>query len=184
MIWNQHLLYQIIDVWYHIRKLYLINNEKNDKIKLNHFFLQTAPHSIRLANWLESARSWRLIRFSFVTGVGINFRPRYSRVICLSVSCSFDSFLIYCLRDSMALKKRFLSLILLRSFLLRFLAALLSLRFAFPFPLLLRSLIRDKSKIHFVYSHALVISFVLLNTSTSLILVFNLHCHLCWQFSC
>ena len=44
MIWNQHLLYQIIDVWYHIRKLYLINNEKNDKIKLNHFFLQTAPH--------------------------------------------------------------------------------------------------------------------------------------------
>ena len=103
--------------------------------------------------------------FSFVTGVGINFRPRDSRVICLSVSCSFDRFLIYCLRDSMALKERFLSLIFLRSFLLRFLAALLSLRFAFPFPLLLRSLIRDKSK----YSHTLVISFVLLNTSTSLL---------------
>ena len=45
MIWNQHLLYQIIDVWYHIRKRYLINNEKKDKIKLNHFFLQTAPHN-------------------------------------------------------------------------------------------------------------------------------------------
>ena len=43
MIWNQHLLYQIIDVWYHIRKLYLINNEKNDKIKLNHFFYKRRP---------------------------------------------------------------------------------------------------------------------------------------------
>ena len=65
------------------------------------------------------------------------------------------------LRDSMALQKRFLSLIFLRSFLSRFwplcyLCGLLSL-----FPLLLRSLIRDKSKIHFVYSHTLVISFVL-----------------------
>ena len=69
------------------------------------------------------------MRFSFVTGVGINVRPRDSRVICLSVSCSFDRFLIYCLRDSMASKKRFLSLIFLRSFLLQFFAALLSLRF-------------------------------------------------------
>ena len=43
MIWNQHLLYQIIDVWYHIRKLYLINNEKNDKIKLYHFFYKRRP---------------------------------------------------------------------------------------------------------------------------------------------
>ena len=43
MIWNQHLLYQIIGVWYHIRKLYLINNEKNDKIKLNHFFYKRRP---------------------------------------------------------------------------------------------------------------------------------------------
>ena len=43
MIWNQHLLYQIIDVWYHIRKLYLINNQKNDKIKLNHFFYKRRP---------------------------------------------------------------------------------------------------------------------------------------------
>ena len=43
MIWNQHLLYQIIDVWYHIRKLYLINNEKNEKIKLNHFFYKRRP---------------------------------------------------------------------------------------------------------------------------------------------
>ena len=46
MIWNQHLLYQIIDVWYHIRKLYLINNEKNDKIKLNHFFYKRRPISV------------------------------------------------------------------------------------------------------------------------------------------
>ena len=62
---------------------------------------------IRLANWL--------IGFSFVTGAGINFRPRDSKVICSSVSCSFDRFLIYCLRDSMALQKCFLSLIFLRS---------------------------------------------------------------------
>ena len=45
MIWNKNLLYQINDVWYHITKLYLVNNEKTYKIKLNHFFLQTAPHS-------------------------------------------------------------------------------------------------------------------------------------------
>ena len=38
MIWNKNLLYQINDVWYHITKLYLVNNEKNYKIKLNHFF--------------------------------------------------------------------------------------------------------------------------------------------------
>ena len=43
MIWNKNLLHQINDVWYHITKLYLVNNEKNYKIKLNHFFLQTAP---------------------------------------------------------------------------------------------------------------------------------------------
>ena len=48
MIWNQHLLYQIIDVWYHIRKLYLINNEKNDKIKLYHFFYKRRPIRNRL----------------------------------------------------------------------------------------------------------------------------------------
>ena len=56
-----------------------------------------------------------------------SLRLRGSRLISLSVSCSFDRFLISCLRDSMALKKRFLSLIFLRSFLLRFLASLLSL---------------------------------------------------------
>ena len=88
----------------------------------------------------------------------MNFRPRDSRVI--SVSSSFDRFLTYCLRDSMALKKRFLSLIFLRSFLLWFLAALLSLWFAFPFPLLLRSLIRNKSKIHFVL-HTIGLQFTL-----------------------
>ena len=61
MIWNQHLLYQIIDVWYHIRKLYLINNEKNDKIKLNHFFLQTAPHRCQelfLSSFLHFSSLW------------------------------------------------------------------------------------------------------------------------------
>ena len=109
---------------------------------------------IRLANWLKSARSWHLIRFSSVSGVGIKFRPRDNRVICLSISCLFDRFLIYCLCDSMASKKRFLSLIFLRSFLLRFLAALLSLRFAFPFPLTSKE--SDKRQ-----EYTLVISFVL-----------------------
>ena len=55
MIWNQHLLYQIIDVWYHIRKLYLINNEKNDKIKLNHFFYKRRPIIVGI---LQAMFSW------------------------------------------------------------------------------------------------------------------------------
>ena len=38
MIWNKNLLYPINDVWYHIKKLYVA-------IKLNHFFLQMAPHN-------------------------------------------------------------------------------------------------------------------------------------------
>ena len=57
MIWNQHLLYQIIDVWYHIRKLYLINNEKNDKIKLNHFFYKRRPIAFPLESvWIKPPR--------------------------------------------------------------------------------------------------------------------------------
>ena len=114
---------------------------------------------ILLANWLISVRSWRLMRFSFVTAVGINFRPCDSRVICSSVSCSFNRFFIYCLHVSMVLQKRFLSFsapFLCCFWPLCYLCGLLSL-----FPLLLRSLIRDKSKIHFVYSHTLVVSFVL-----------------------
>ena len=43
MIWNKNLLYQINDVWYHITELYLVNNEKTYKIKLNHFFTNGAP---------------------------------------------------------------------------------------------------------------------------------------------
>ena len=59
MIWNQHLLYQIIDVWYHIRKLYLINNEKNDKIKLNHFFYKRRP--INLLFCQDCYRKWHFV---------------------------------------------------------------------------------------------------------------------------
>ena len=58
MIWNQDLLYQIIDVWYHIRKLYLINNEKNDKIKLNHFFYKRRPISNTFVLKDKSEYSW------------------------------------------------------------------------------------------------------------------------------
>ena len=43
MTWNKNLLYQINDVWYHITKLYLVNNEKTYKIKLNHFFYKRRP---------------------------------------------------------------------------------------------------------------------------------------------
>ena len=42
--------------------------------------------------------SWRLIVFSLVTGAGMNFKPRDSKVICSSV---FHRVLICCLRDSM-----------------------------------------------------------------------------------
>ena len=45
MIWNKNLLYQIKHVWYHVAKLYLVNNEKNYKIKLNHFFYKRRPIS-------------------------------------------------------------------------------------------------------------------------------------------
>ena len=38
--------------------------------------------------------------FSVVMGVGINFKPRESRVICSSVSCSFERFLMCFLCDS------------------------------------------------------------------------------------
>ena len=59
MIWNQDSLYQIINAWfeikiyyiksmtwYRITKLYLVNNEKNYKIKLNHFFYKRRPISV------------------------------------------------------------------------------------------------------------------------------------------
>ena len=48
MIWNKNLLYQINDVWYHITKLYLVNNEKTYKIKLNHFFYKRRPIKQRI----------------------------------------------------------------------------------------------------------------------------------------
>ena len=60
MIWNKNLLYQINDVWYHITKLYLVNNEKNYKIKLNHFFYKRRPIATR-ANLKVNKRilTWR-----------------------------------------------------------------------------------------------------------------------------
>ena len=41
----------------------------------------------------------------------MNFKPRDSKVICSSVSCEFDRFLICWLRDLMFFRKRFFSLI-------------------------------------------------------------------------
>ena len=38
--------------------------------------------------------------FSVVNGTGMNFKPLDSKVICLSVSCVFDRFLICSLHDS------------------------------------------------------------------------------------
>ena len=49
---------------------------------------------IRLANWLKSCKSWRLIRLSFVTGVGINLSPFDTRLIWSFVSSLLERFLI------------------------------------------------------------------------------------------
>ena len=62
----------------------------------------------------------------------MNFKPRDSKVICSSVNCEFDRFLICWLRDLMLFRKRFFSLIFLLSVLLRLLTALLSVLFLFP----------------------------------------------------
>ena len=40
----------------------------------------------------ESLSSWHLIMSSLVTGVGMNFKPRDSKLICSSLSCAFDWF--------------------------------------------------------------------------------------------
>ena len=40
----------------------------------------------------------------------MNFKPRDSKVICSSVSCEFDRFLIRWLRDLMLFRNRFFSL--------------------------------------------------------------------------
>ena len=52
---------------------------------------------IRLAKRLKSFKRLRLIRPSFVAGVGMNFHPLDNRLICSSVSCLSDRFLICCL---------------------------------------------------------------------------------------
>ena len=51
--------------------------------------------------------SWRLVMFSLVTGVGMNFKPRDSEEICSSVNCEFDRFLICWLRDLTLFRKRY-----------------------------------------------------------------------------
>ena len=55
---------------------------------------------IRLAKRLKSFKRLRLIKPSFVAGVGMNFNPLDNRLICSSVSCLSERFLICCLRDS------------------------------------------------------------------------------------
>ena len=70
--------------------------------------------------------------FSLLTGVGMNFKPRDSKVICSSVSCEFDRFLVCWLRDLMLFRKRFFSLIFLRSNLLRLLTAFVISSVSFP----------------------------------------------------
>ena len=56
--------------------------------------------SFSVANWLKSESSCRLIWFSFMTGVGMNFKPRESKLICYAVNCVFERFLTCCLRNS------------------------------------------------------------------------------------
>ena len=50
----------------------------------------------------KSFKSWRLMRFSLVTGVGVNLSRLESKLICSFVSCSFERFLICCLLGSTA----------------------------------------------------------------------------------
>ena len=71
-----------------------------------------------------------------VTGVGIHFKPRESRVICSSVSCSFDRFLMSFLCDSIMLLQRIFPLFLLRSFLFRLKTVFCFLNLSFAFPLI------------------------------------------------
>ena len=83
----------------------------------------------------------------------MNFKPRdIVKVICSSVSCEFDRFLICWLRDLMLFRKRFFSLIFLGSILLRHLTPLLS-QFCFfsLLPLFLKGQRRQQDKIHFFY---------------------------------
>ena len=80
---------------------------------------------------IKSASNWRLMRFSLVTGTGMNFKPHDSKVICSSLNCVFDRF-SYFLRDSMALRKLFLLWSFLVSFLLPFFARLLLCLFFIP----------------------------------------------------
>ena len=63
MIWNQ-----INDVWYHITKLYLVNNKKNYKIRLNHFFNKRRP-----ILGAALAPGFRLLNFDFQE-LGISFK--------------------------------------------------------------------------------------------------------------
>ena len=59
------------------------------------------------------------MRLSLVAGVGMNLSPLESKFICSFVSCSFERFLICCLRDSTAQRNRFLFAFLFRSFFFR-----------------------------------------------------------------
>ena len=62
---------------------------------------------IHLAKRFKSFKRLRLIRPSFVAGVGMNFNPLDNRLICSSVSCFSDRFLMCCLRDSIVFLKAF-----------------------------------------------------------------------------
>ena len=102
---------------------------------------------IRLAKRSKSFRSSRLMLFSVVMGVGINFKPRESRMICSSVSCSFDRFLMcFCVTQ----------LCCCNAFSLCFYCVLFSFSwkpfYLLLFPLFLKTQIINGDKIHIVYS--------------------------------
>ena len=85
--------------------------------------------------------------FSVVMGVGINFKPRESRMICSSVSCSFDRFLMcFCVTQ----------LCCCNAFSLCFYCVLFSFSwkpfYLLLFPLFLKTQIINGDKIHIVYS--------------------------------
>ena len=113
------------------------------------------------------------MRFSLVTGVGVNLSRLESKLICSFVSCSFERFLICCLLGSTAQRNRFLFAFLFRSFFFRFLTVdVLLLRI---FPLLLNP--GSPGKTQGYDSHSLF--FVTLLSSDIILLTFEIWS---WRF--
>ena len=76
MIWNKNLLYPINDVWYHIKKLYVLNNEKKYKIEQIIFYKRhpTIPQGEVCVFYLRK-KTWTMFLSSYTNTSG-SFRGR------------------------------------------------------------------------------------------------------------